>query len=256
MQPFLKGDLNVKFCTHCGKPLEPDEKFCSKCGTKVPESQREKPSRSNMNRGGAVNQQQRPSSNHKKPAWLFVVIGFVIALLISGIGYAAYNAYSNKNADKGQEHHSTTSDQNQSTTNKEDELPETKPVSINVNTDSFSENYMNADNSSGYDGFYIGNTKDSIEHSYGKAEGTMDINGNEAYQYGNIAVSYDNNNQVDHVFVTPHDMSTSEFTDFHNTPNERRGDTWYYDKNKDNGYTIKVYTDGSEVQAIENIDQI
>ncbi|WP_207214726.1 zinc-ribbon domain-containing protein [Staphylococcus condimenti] len=45
----------MKFCTNCGKTLEPDEKFCTKCGTKVPESQREKPSSSNMNRGGAVN---------------------------------------------------------------------------------------------------------------------------------------------------------------------------------------------------------
>ncbi|MFC3612006.1 Predicted membrane protein [Staphylococcus piscifermentans] len=246
----------MKYCTHCGKPLEPDEKFCSKCGAKVPEEDRVHYTSSNNNRRREPNRSQRPAPQKQKPAWLFALIGFVIALLIAGIGYAAYNAYQNKNAEHHHNDQPASSEQNQSNTNKESELPETQPVSVDVNSDSFSENYMNSDNSNGYEGFYIGDSKDSIEKSHGKPEGTMDINGNEAHLYGNMAVSYDNNDQVDHVYVVPSDMTTDAFTDFHNTPNEKRGDTWYYDKNKDNSYTIKVYTDGSDVKAIENIEQI
>lgn len=271
----ISGGKAMKFCTHCGKKLEPDERFCTNCGTEVPKKENihsEKLITSNNKQNTSHHQKtnkhhstsaHRPthsaphrSSKKKKPKGLIAIITIIILILIAALIYALLNFVhiSDDNKNKAEENKSSQQSQKQET--KQEEKKETQTVSIDVNSDDFSENFMNADNSSGYKGFNIGDSKKQIESQFGKPESTMDIRGNDAQKYGNIAVSYDNDDNVDHVFVVPTDMTTDAFTDFHNTPNEKRMDTWYYDKNKENSYTIKLYKDGDHVLAIENIEQI
>lgn len=237
----------MKYCTNCGKKLEPDELFCTNCGTKVPQKDRRDAAQSKP-----TNHTPRTQSSKKKlPKGWIIVISFIILALVAALIFAISHFMSiREDNNKKAAQNDTT--QEQAKTSKQ----ETETVEVEVNSDDFSANFMNADNTAGYKGFYIGDTKKTIEEKYGKSEENMDINGNETYKYGNIAVSYDNDNKIDHVFVVPTDVTTREFTDFHNVPDEKRGDTWYYDKNKDNDYTIKVYTNGQYIVAIENIDQI
>lgn len=237
----------MKYCTNCGKKLEPDELFCTNCGAKVPQKDRHDAAQSKP-----TNETHRIQSSKKKlsKGWI-IVISLIILVLVAALIFAISHFMSiREDNDKKAAQNDTT--QEQATTSKQ----ETKTVKVEVNSDDFSANFMNADNSSGYKGFHIGDTKKTIEKKYGEPEESLDINGHDANKYGNIAVSYDNDNKVDHVFVVPSNVTTREFTDFHNVPNEKRGDTWYYDKNKDNDYTIKVYTNGQYIKAIENIDQI
>ncbi|MDK7925778.1 MAG: hypothetical protein QP798_00620 [Staphylococcus simulans] len=50
-------------------------------------------------------------------------------------------------------------------------------------------------------------------------------------------------------------MTKDDFTDFHNGPDEISNGNWYYDTDKANGFSIKVYTSKHDIEAIENIMQ-
>ncbi|MHD0396408.1 zinc ribbon domain-containing protein [Staphylococcus simulans] len=235
----------MKYCTNCGKKLEPDELFCTNCGAKVPQKDRRDAAQPTNHTHMTQSSKQKLSKG-----WI-IVISLIILILVAALIFAISHFMSvREDNDKKAVQNDTTQE------HKKTSKQQTKTVKVEVNSDDFSANFMNADNTSGYKGFHIGARKKAVEESFGKSKDNIDINGNEAYQYGNIAVSYDNNNKVDHVFVVPTDVTTREFTDFHNVPDEKRGDTWYYDKNKDNDYTLKVYTNGQYIVAIENIDQI
>lgn len=70
-----------------------------------------------------------------------------------------------------------------------------------------------------------------------------------------MAVTYDKHEKVERVYVAPSNITVDVFKSFFNEPDNEIGDTWYYDADKNNGFRIKVYTDGQYIQAIENIDQ-
>lgn len=138
---------------------------------------------------------------------------------------------------------------------KSSHLPPTYKVEIDVNTPMFSQGYMQAPNVEGYKGFELGEARSEVEKSYSRAEDTKTIDHNTVELYGNIGVSYNSKNQVNHVFVVPEEMSKDDFTDYHNTPDEISNGIWYYDTDETNGFSIKVYTSKHDIEAIENVEQ-
>lgn len=216
-----------KYCTTCKNALQSSEAFCTQCGTPSQFSRSE------------VIHQQKDHGRIKTFVWCSVLV-LVFLALVAGLFYGVLAFWSNQ-VGKAQPRAS--------------HLPPTHKVEIDVNSPMFSQGYMHAPNTEGYEGFEIGETKSAIEREYGRAEGAKTIDGKKAELYGNIGVSYNSNNQVSHVFVVPGKMTKDDFTDFHNGPDEISNGNWHYDTDKANGFSIKVYTSKNDIEAIENIMQ-
>ncbi|WP_412518829.1 zinc-ribbon domain-containing protein [Staphylococcus simulans] len=229
----------MKYCTNCGKPLAPDERFCTNCG-------KENRDYHEFSRSEILHK-RTSMSPWKLFGWS--LFGLVILGLIIGGAYLAFYFYSGGfgNIQQSANHTEQTTHSN---------IPETDKVSVNVNSTEFSQNFMKSPNTHGYNGFEMGQSKSDVQNTFGNPEGKREIHGNKVELYGNMGVSYDNDDKVNHVFVIPSHMSESEFTTFHNGPDINKGNIWYYDTLKDNGFSIKVYTNNNMIEAIENIPQI
>ena len=213
-------------CQHCGAPIEQYTRICPHCG------------RSRF---------EAPTPPKKPSSWLFKILAFFITLLIIAvivsIGFLAMRFmntdinfdFTPKKSDKA--------------------LPHTKLQHVNVLSPEFSAQYMNVNRIEGYQGFKLNQTRDQIEQQFGKAEKTFKVDDLKVHQYGDIGVSY-SNDRVNHVLVTPNNVSNHAFIVVHNRPDAEHGHYWYYDKNNQNGYTIKVYVKDGHIIAIENIPQI
>ncbi|MCO4328733.1 zinc ribbon domain-containing protein [Staphylococcus hyicus] len=217
-------------CKHCGAPIERYSRICPHCG----------------------HSRFEPPTPPKKPIKpLFMFLAFLITILIIvTIAGMVFLAMRFMDADINLDFTSQ-----KATQNTEKSLPSTKLQHINVLSQEFSANYMNVSRIEGYQGFNHNQTKDQIESQFGKADQTFKLDGMTLHQYGDIAVSYDNQ-RVNHVLITPHNISNQAFIAVHHRPDVDHGSYWYYDKNKQNGYTIKVYVKNGHIQAIENIPQI
>lgn len=175
---------------------------------------------------------------------LWVILGLIGVALIISIIYFAFALFDNRN--------DNTSEPKQDITQQK---PNNKKVTIKVDSPQFSQEFMQTPQTEGYKGFEIGASKEQIEKKFGKSDGTREINGNDAYQYGDMAVTYNQDNKVDHVYVTPQQMTKKAFTDFYNEPGQIRGDIWFYEYNVYDGFSIKVFTSHQHIKAIENVPQ-
>ncbi|MEJ7542344.1 hypothetical protein [Staphylococcus intermedius] len=182
-----------------------------------------------------------PSSN---PKWL---IAFIILIIISVVGAMIYGGYRLSQFD-----FQFNMAQNHTTKHHQD----TQTVQVDVLSYDFSQDFMHSDRIDGYQNFHIGETRKDVEATHGPPEKTVEIDGRDAASYGDLAISYNAQHQIEHIYVTPHQVSTSQFISFHQAPNVTDGNIWYYDSRQDNPYTIKVYTQNDQVIAIENIPQI
>ncbi|WP_022767420.1 zinc-ribbon domain-containing protein [Butyrivibrio sp. NC2007] len=85
------------FCTNCGAPVEPGQKFCNKCGTPV--------NAADVNVKGFVPPVQSQAQPKKKKTALIVVIILAVILCLSVLGgvlaYRAYHAVRNYMIDNG-----------------------------------------------------------------------------------------------------------------------------------------------------------
>lgn len=181
---------------------------------------------------------------HRNPKWLIIILSLLIIVALAGLVYGIYrlsqfDVHLNLKADRASFHQ-----------------PDTQTVQIDTLSLDFSQNYMHADCIDGYQGFNIGETRKDIEKQYGPPQREVQIANNKAASYGDMAVTYNEQDKINHVYVTPQNVTTSDFIAFHQTPNITDGDIWYYDQSRDNPYTIKVYTSGNQIMAIENIPQI
>ncbi|MCD8915416.1 zinc ribbon domain-containing protein [Staphylococcus simulans] len=219
-----------KICTTCKNKLNSNEKYCTNCGTAASHNQ--------FSRSDILHYKQ-DNSNLKTFVWCSVLVVVFLAL-IAGLIYWFFVFCSNQ---IGQAQPKASA------------LPKTHKVNVDVNSAQFSQGYMHTSNTEGYEGFELGETKNGIEKEYGISEGTKTIDGNKAELYGDIGVSYNKDNKVDHVYVVPDKMTKDAFTDFHNAPDEISNGIWYYDLDKSNGFTIKAYTSKHHIEAIENITQ-
>lgn len=184
-----------------------------------------------------------PSSN---PKWLIALIILLIIIALGGMIYGGYRLSQVKL-------HLNTTD-NQATTTQSEQ--NTATVHLDVLSYDFSQDFMHSDHIDGYQDFHIGETRKDVEATHGPPEKTVEIDGRDAASYGDLAVSYNAQHQVEHIYVTPHQVTTAQFIDVHQAPNMTDGNIWYYDSRQDNPYTIKVYTQNDQVIAIENIPQI
>lgn len=182
---------------------------------------------------------------------ILIIIGLISTFLLIGAIYFVSLIFS-----EGHSHNNEHKNNNEIKNGSQQHLAKTHKININVNSIEFNQNYMQAPNPEGYKGFKIGTSKADIEKKFGKSEGVREINGYDAQQYGDLAVSYNQENKVDHVYVTPRQMTKKEFTDFYSQPNETKGDIWYYNANIYNGFVIKVFTSRQYIKAIENVPQI
>ncbi|EGQ3106004.1 hypothetical protein KXP78_000545 [Staphylococcus pseudintermedius] len=184
-----------------------------------------------------------PSSN---PKWIIALIILLIIIALGGMIYGGYRLSQVKL-------HLNTTD-NQATTTQSEQ--NTATVYLDVLSYDFSQDFMHSDHIDGYQDFHIGETRKDVEATHGPPEKTVEIDGRDAASYGDLAVSYNAQHQVEHIYVTPHQVTTAQFIDVHQAPNMTDGNIWYYDSRQDNPYTIKVYTQNDQVIAIENIPQI
>lgn len=175
---------------------------------------------------------------------LSLIFGILLIALVIGSAYLVFKFYLSHNASQDQKKQGAKS-----------HLPKTHKVAVDVNSYAFSQGYMKSPNTEGYKGFELGQKQATVEKKYGKPEKSLKVDHITVEQYGNMGISYNKENIVNHVFVLPDHMSKSVFTNFHNAPDEIKDGFWYYDANKYNGFTIKVYTSKEEIKAIENIPQ-
>ncbi|RZI00029.1 zinc ribbon domain-containing protein [Staphylococcus condimenti] len=206
------------------------------------------------NTEGSKTHSHSETSNHKprvspKKTIFWIIIGLIGIALIIGIVYFALQIF-------GEGNNSEHKNKNESKNKTQQHLPQTHKVKINVSSTEFNQNFMQSPNPEGYKGFKIGTSKSNIEKKFGKFEGIREINGNDAQQYGDIAISYNLEDKVDHVYVAPRQMTKKEFTKLYDEPDEIKGDIWYYNANYYNGFTIKVFTSQQYIKAIENVPQM
>ncbi|MHD0396379.1 hypothetical protein ACY2DA_00630 [Staphylococcus simulans] len=216
-----------KYCTTCKNTLQSNEAFCTHCGTPSQFSRSE------------IIHQQTDRGKMKTLIWCSVLVLVFLALIV-GLFFGVFAFWTNQ-VGKAQPRAS--------------HLPPTHKVEIDINSPMFSQGYMHSPHTDGYEGFELGEAKSTIEKEYGRAEGTKTIDGNKVELYGNMGVSYNSENQVNHVFVVPGEMTKDDFTNFHSTPDEISNGVWYYDADEANGFSIKVYTSKNNIEAIENVEQ-
>ena len=89
------------FCTNCGAPIEPGQKFCNKCGAPVNEADINvkgfDPQPQSETQAQIPSQPQMQPQPKKKKTWLIVLIILAVLAVVSVIGgilaYRAYNAF-------------------------------------------------------------------------------------------------------------------------------------------------------------------
>lgn len=266
----------MKFCTNCGNKLEPNARFCTKCGAKIPESttsNKQSETKSNLKQSADSNKTyiaptkpkyvtpRKQKRKKKKSIGWIIFITIVILALIAALAYAILHfTHIGDNQNETENNNNTEQTQqaqpnNQNESNSNSTGNHSKNVKIDVLSEDFHSDFMTKPHINGYDGFNIDNSKQDIEDKFGDPSDYINVDGQKTAKYGDMAVTYDKHKKVERVYVAPSNITVDAFKSFFNEPEEEDGDTWYYDADKNNGFTIKVYTDGQYIQAIENIDQ-
>ncbi|UEX90308.1 hypothetical protein [Staphylococcus ratti] len=217
----------METCKHCGASLKKYTRMCPHCGhSRFEPISPSKPKSSFLFKGLGV-------------LITLMIIAVIIALIILVIRLVHTDIQFDFSTKKS-----------------ERTIPQTQTQHIDVLSSSFSTHYMNANHVEGYRNFKRNRSQSQIEQQFGKPEKTFSIDGQKVYQYGDISIAYNNDKRVNHVFITPTNVMTHDFIQVHQRPDTDYGHFWYYDKNRGNGYTIKVYVQDGYIQAIENIPQI
>lgn len=186
-----------------------------------------------------------PTSS-SNPKWLITLIILLIIFVLGAMLYGLYRlSHINFNFNQ-------TDDKITSTETRQN----TQMVHIDVLSYDFSQDFMHSDRIDGYQNFHIGEIRKDVEATHGPPQKAVQIDGHDADSYGDLAVSYNAQHHVEHIYVTPQQVTTSQFIGIHQAPDMTDGDIWYYDSRQDNPYTIKVYTQNDQIIAIENIPQI
>lgn len=124
---------------------------------------------------------------------------------------------------------------------------------IDILSQDFSDNYMNANHVTGYKGLIKNMNKKEVQQKYGEEDDIRNFLGREGYVYGNFMVMYylGAGNPIEQYSIIPNQNVTyKEFVDFHGEPTQdlRKGQGHsfvIYNKTPNNGYQIAVYTEGS-----------
>jgi predicted SPOUT superfamily RNA methylase MTH1 len=140
--------------------------------------------------------------------------------------------------------------------NENETIQNNQRPTINVLSSEFSENFMNDDNTGGYEGFNIGMTKHEIKSKFGEPNKSVSMDIGNVEKYHNIGIHYGIDGTVSSVYMIPATISVSDFKQFHGDPTVETESQLVYDDNTDNGFTVFVNKENNEVQSIENTYQV
>nr|WP_263314092.1 hypothetical protein [Mammaliicoccus sp. Marseille-Q6498] len=138
--------------------------------------------------------------------------------------------------------------------NKKDKNNNASGPEIDILSQDFSDNYMNANHVNGYGGLMKSMNKKSVEEHFGNEDEVRNFLGREGHVYGNFMVMYylGNDNPIEQFSIVPkNDVTYREFVDFHGEPTQdlrtSQGHSFViYNKTNHNGYQIAVYTSGND----------
>ncbi|GGI39403.1 hypothetical protein GCM10010896_03210 [Mammaliicoccus stepanovicii] len=137
--------------------------------------------------------------------------------------------------------------------NKSNETKRNNPR-IDILSQDFSEQYMNANHVSGYKNLMKTMNRKEVEAKFGKEEDVRNFLGREGHVYGNFMVMYylGSDNPIEQYSIVPSDKVTyREFINFHGEPAQDlrtgQGHSFVtYNNTPNNGYQIAVYTSGNK----------
>ncbi|MDT0738494.1 zinc ribbon domain-containing protein [Staphylococcus haemolyticus] len=260
----------MRYCTNCGHKINDNQSFCNNCGTKLHESQSN--TQSNQQGNQQSNQPNNQYSNHNRIArdkevndrytyhyqdndhhkrsgfgkvLLAILIVAILGLLLYGL-YFAYNQFTGHNSSND-----TTQSQSSDTSDSSSE-----GAKIDIFSDEFDQAYTKSPSTDGYAEIYNGMSRSGVETKYGQSNGTIYLQGSTYEKYGDIAVLYDEHDDVSQVIVTPSNITEDDYIEHYGDPDDRDGNTLIYDTYKDNDFSVLVTIKDGMVLAIENVDQL
>ncbi|MDY4022399.1 zinc ribbon domain-containing protein [Staphylococcus borealis] len=276
----------MRYCTNCGHKINDNQSFCNNCGTKLHDAQSNQ--QSNQQSDQPNNQHDNQSSNqrnnqhshqpnnqysnhnriarnrevndryayhyqdnsqHKRSGFgsvlLVILVVVILGLLLYGL-YFAYNQFTGHNSsdDTTQSQSSDTSDSS------------SEGAQIDIFSDAFDQAYTKAPSKDGYAEIYNGMSRSGVETKYGQSNGTVYLQGSTYEKYGDIAVLYDEHDDVSQVIITPSNITEDDYIEHYGEPDDREGNTLIYDTYKDNDFSVLVTIKDGMVLAIENVDQL
>ncbi|WP_367121235.1 zinc-ribbon domain-containing protein [Staphylococcus capitis] len=244
----------MRYCTNCGHKVSDNQLFCKNCGSKLSDSQYNQRSNSNKNvNDREINDkytyhyhdddQLKRSGIRKVLLAIFIVA--ILGLLLYGV-YFAYNQFlaNNSTHENTQNHSSDTSDSS------------SEGAQIDIFSDEFDQEYTKSPSTDGYAEIFNGMSRSDVETKYGQSNGTIYLQGSTYEKYGDIAVLYDEHDDVSKVIITPSNVTEDDYIEHYGDPDDREGNTLIYDTYKDNDFSVLVTIKDGMVLAIENVDQL
>ncbi|PNZ25309.1 hypothetical protein CD122_10105 [Staphylococcus rostri] len=226
----------MRFCSNCGNEIKGNQKYCNNCGQPV-----------------NARSAQYMVVEEKRSVWPWIIGIIGTLILLAGLAFAGLQIY--KNITSNQASTQGNSDTPNTALIDPDNQP-TAQTSVDVLSQDFSDDYMLTPRTEGYQGFTRGMTRPEVEQLAGQHTDIKSLVNGTVYKYHNIGIYYDTNDEVLAVMAMPDNVSTSEFKQFHGEPKYREGKLWIYDNNPNNEFTIIVHTDGQNVVAVQNMDQV
>ncbi|KAA9272596.1 zinc ribbon domain-containing protein [Staphylococcus epidermidis] len=244
----------MKYCANCGHKINNNQSFCNNCGAKLHDSQSNQQSNHNkIDKVRGVNDRYtyhyRDNNQHKRSGFEKVLIAIlavvILGLLVYGL-YFAYQQFKSHNSSNGttQSQSSNTSDDN------------AHGAQIDIFSDTFDQSYIKAPSKDGYAEIYNGMSRTDVETKYGQSNGTIYLQGSTYEKYGDLAVMYDEYDDVSQVIVTPSNITEDDYIEHYGEPDDREGNIFIYDAYKDNDFSVLVTIKDGMVLAIENVDQL
>lgn len=223
----------MRFCSNCGNEIKGNQKYCNNCGQPV-----------------NARSAQYVVVEEKRSVWPWIIGIVGTLILLAGLTFAGLQIYKNIALNQA------STQGNSDTALIDPDNQPTAQTSVDVLTDSFSVNFMKQENVGGYNGFNIGMTRDEVERMAGQSTGTLHMQKGTIIKYQNMGVQYGIDDKVTAVYVTPDNVTTQQFTSFHNDPDIGGASPMIYDSNKHNGFSIFVYIQDGYVVAVQNGPQI
>lgn len=238
----------MKYCPNCGNKIDDTQLFCNKCGKKL-ENTNQKSTSYKYQNSQLVSNNSRNGQTRRNNSKLIIIIFSIIIFIVIVLALLFGGYYFYKNIVLGNGSINIFQNDNETTQNNR------QPV-VNVLSSDFSENFMNEDNTGGYEGFNIGMSKKEIQSNFGEPSNSISMDIGNVEQYNDIGVYYGIDGTVSSVYVLPEDISVSDFKQFHGDPTVETETQLVYDDNPNNGFTIFINIENGEIQSIENTYQV
>lgn len=216
----------MRYCPNCGEKIERGQLYCNNCGINLNETH---PQHSRRNR-----------NQNTGKVWIIIAVVLVALIAVAIAIYFLLMFLKNPfdSASDSTNHYNSHSNK------------------VNVLSTSFSENFMNQENTGGYKGFELGMSPKEIKHKFGNEDGTVELGIGKVHKYGNMGVYYGSDNTVSSVYVLPDNVTVDEFKKVHGEPTKQTDDQMIYDDNPDNGFTIFINHKDDKIQSVENTFQM